>query len=786
MSPGDRSGMDLRLLLPAASAWTAVLATRGALPQWLLAAAGSAAGLAVVVLCLGHRKPIARVAALVLAATSLTLSAAGWAGLREDVGPLRELAQERAWVSLTGRLIQDPVTARTGLPGSDEPLMLARVSVHEVTGRGQRSVSGAVVLVLGDSRISQLRWRDEISLSGRLQSADRQDDVTAVLSGTRSVRLLQRAGWPLGGVAVVREALREATAVLPPDPAGLVPALVIGDTSAVPESLDSDMRDTGLTHLTAVSGANVTIVLMAIGWACGLLGVRRRARLPICLLGVMMFVLLCRPEPSVVRAATMGVVGLLAVHGGRSRSATAALGAAVVILLTVDPNLAASYGFALSVLATLGLVLFARDWGERIAARLPARLSFLGEAVAVPLAAQAACLPVLVLLQGEISLIGVPANMVAAVFVAPATLGALATVLVAPLSLDLGHLLAWTAGLPAWGIAGTARVGARVPGGTLAWPDGVPGAMAALLALVAAGVLGPWLIERRLRLLGAAVAVAVLTGAAVWPLPRPGWPPPGWVFVSCDVGQGDAGVLKTGTGRAILVDAGPDPDAVDRCLRDLGIGTLDLVVLTHLHADHVDGLAGALRGRTVGPILYPQVPQDAASGGGERQGGQALAEAVRRHPAGMRIVQAGQRISWASGSATVLWPQRVLAAGSVQNNASVVLDVRVAGISLILLGDVEAEGQAAVRRTLTTGDPRRTVVKVAHHGSGNHDPELLRRLAAPIGLISLGENSYGHPAPRLLRSLALSGTRVWRTDQAGDLAVVLKPSGSVVVAGSGR
>ena len=164
----------------------------------------------------------------------------------------------------------------------------------------------------------------------------------------------------------------------PPDAAGLVPALVIGDTSATPVDLSEAMTVTGMSHLSAVSGSNVAIVLAAAFGAAGLAGVRRRWRPVLAVVVLAGFVVLARPEPSVVRAAVMGVVGLVGLSASRRRAGVPALATSIVVLLCWDPWLARAYGFALSVLATLGLRILACPWGERLGRLLPGRLARAG------------------------------------------------------------------------------------------------------------------------------------------------------------------------------------------------------------------------------------------------------------------------------------------------------------------------------------------------------------------------------------------------------------------------
>jgi competence protein ComEC len=258
------------------------------------------------------------------------------------------------------------------------------------------------------------------------------------------------------------------------------------------------------------------------------------------------------------------------------------------------------------------------------------------------------------------------------------------------------------------------------------------------------------------------------------PLPTPGWPPRGWVLVACDIGQGDGLVLNAGPGAGVVVDAGPDPDLMDGCLRRLGVRRVPLVVLTHFHADHVDGLAGVLRGRPVGAI---EVTSLAEPLGGVREV-EGLATA-RRVP--VRVAVPGERVSLGP----LHW--RVLASGatpvasdSPPNDASIVMLVETRGLRLLLMGDEETGSQA--RLADSTAGLRVDVLKVAHHGSAKQDPDLVRALHPRLAVVSVGlHNDYGHPAPSTLRLVRSTGALLRRTDTDGDIAVTVGGDGTMHV-----
>ena len=286
----------------------------------------------------------------------------------------------------------------------------------------------------------------------------------------------------------------------------------------------------------------------------------------------------------------------------------------------------------------------------------------------------------------------------------------------------------------------------------------------------------PWLCAGLVLLL----LVAVLRPA---PLTRftTGWPPPGWRLAVCDVGQGDALALRLGDGSAVVIDTGPEPDLVDHCLRALDVRVIPLLVLTHFHADHVAGLPGVLAGRSVGAIETTSLDAPAEE-----------ASAVRRRAAAAHIplirAAAGEHRRLGDVDWRVLWPPPPPDGlpDDGPNDASVTLLVRTAGLTFLLLGDLEPPAQRdllARRPDLAPVD----VLKVAHHGSSYQDPELLRRVRPRLALVSVGrDNPYGHPAARTIGALRAEGATVLRTDTDGSIAVTAGERGALGAALAGR
>ncbi|MFF6977508.1 ComEC/Rec2 family competence protein [Streptomyces sp. NPDC008343] len=753
--------------------------------------------------------PRTSVAAVLLCVAAAAVTA-GLHGADLRRGPVPELAREYATVTAEVEVTSDPRLTRPRVRGDHmaPTSVLINADVRRVEDAdGTAVVTRAPVLMIvdagwrwgssgddeGASQSSGARrspWLNllpstRLRVTARLAPALTDGDRVAAVLRVRDPAVPEAVGEPSGAQRLagrLRAGLREATDSLPADARALLPGLVVGDTSRITPELDEAFKETDLAHTLAVSGSNLTIILALLIGPPGLAQLAERRglapRLGIslrttALLGgalTLAFVVVCRPDPSVLRAAACGAVALLALATGRRRTLIPALATAVLLLVLYDPWLARSYGFLLSVLATGALLTLAPRWSAALRRRgVPPRPA---EALAAAAAAQALCAPVVAVLSARVSLVAVPCNLLAEFAIAPATVLGFAALATAPLAMPVAKALAWCAGWPTGWIADVARTGAALPGAGVDWPGNWTGAALLALATVVALLAGRRLL-RHPWWCGVCGALLLLVVVQPPPLTRvvTGWPPPGWRFAMCDVGQGDATVLAAGEGTGVVVDAGPDPTLVDRCLRTLGITRIPLVVLTHFHADHVAGLPGVLRGRAVGAI---------ETTGHEEPVDQV--EFVRREAATRRIpvtrAAAGEERRTGDLSWQVVWPPPAhpalpAMAPEGPNDASVTLLVRSAGLRLLLLGDLEPPAQRALLRSpagaLLGGVD---VLKVAHHGSAYQDPELIRRAAPRLALISCGEdNPYGHPAPSTLAALRTQGAVVLRTDADGALAV---------------
>jgi competence protein ComEC len=236
-------------------------------------------------------------------------------------------------------------------------------------------------------------------------------------------------------------------------------------------------------------------------------------------------------------------------------------------------------------------------------------------------------------------------------------------------------------------------------------------------------------------------------------------------MVLCDVGQGDAAVIRAGPRAGVVVDAGPDPVLMRRCLDSLRIERVPLLVLSHYHADHVDGVPGVLAGRHVDHAIVSPLAEPEHN---------AAQVAHWLDAAGVQVHEAHTGDTWTVGDAAfeVLWPSRIIRSSSESdpNNASVVVAAELHDVTMLLAGDVEPLAQRALLREKP--DLNAQVLKVPHHGSARQDERFLAEVGADLALIGVGENSHGHPSASVLDVLDRAGIQVHRTDQDGTVAVV--------------
>jgi competence protein ComEC len=580
-----------------------------------------------------------------------------------------------------------------------------------------------------------------IKVSGRFIET-KEKRVAGTLIASSELEVLKPASAFSKFLSGIRADFRKRASDLGGDAGALIPGMILGDTSLQSELFTSQMRRAGLSHLTAVSGANFAIVSALVFYLFRGVVPKIIPRLILTSIFLVVFLLLVRPSPSVLRAGVMAAVVLLSKASGNARNSVAALATAIAVLLLLDPFQAVDPGFVLSVLATSGLIFIAPRLTEKLKQYLP---EWLAEIIAIPCAATITCTPYIIFLSGEVSILSVLFNVLVAPFVAPITILGFIAVLALPIPFLSEFLLLIAKGFSQW-IVFISGLTHHVP----SWGI-TPLLMIILIILVS--------ITLQRRSLSNFV-VLVLALLAINSAPRIAFPGNDWKVLQCDVGQGDALLINLGGGSAILFDAGPDPNLLRRCLSVAKIDSLPLVIISHGHADHYFGMKEISSWIDVGTIW---------------SNGSAFVKEMTEDQA--ITVEQGVRAHIGEVKLEVLWPNPVLrdfasvdGDGSSENNRSLVLLVTMNGVRILVTGDIEPEVQRLISEKYDLSDI--DILKVPHHGSRFQDLSFISEVSPELSFISVGAgNSYGHPNSELIEELIERGSQVARTDSDGPISV---------------
>ncbi|GHG39885.1 hypothetical protein GCM10012320_00910 [Sinomonas cellulolyticus] len=495
MAPGR--WRDLRLVPLGAAAWAGAAAGGVVAPDSRHAALAAVVGAAVAALmggaaCMVGLMRSSRARGVVaLCVCVLLAGAAGTAAALEHAvvereGPAGDLLEQGGTVIATVVITGDPTPQRSSRPFASASRYTAAGTLVCGKAEGRVFSASAAILVAGGSEAASLRAGTTVEVSGRVVPSARAGG-SALLSISSRPKVVA-TDPPRQFLAGVRESLRASAGWLSSDAAGLLPGMTVGDTAALPADLETAMRDVGLGHLTAVSGANFTLLFGAVLLALRLVRASRPASVLGCAAALLAFAAVVGPEPSVLRAAAMGAVGLLALLSGRAGRSCSAVSAAVLVLVLLEPALALSMGFLLSVAATLGIAVLGPPLTVVLAARLPA---WLAAAVAVPLSAQLTCGPLIVLVQPAFLSMSLAANLLSAPFVPVVTVAGTIALAVCTWCPPAAFLATAVGGAAAQAVASVARVLAQAPGATVPWPEGLAGAFA-MAGLSAVNAVALW------------------------------------------------------------------------------------------------------------------------------------------------------------------------------------------------------------------------------------------------------------------------------------------------------
>ena len=683
----------------------------------------------------------------------------------------KDLVENRATLTVRAEIVETS-RAVSGFQGQES--FRTRIKVIS-----EGNLQGRTGSLSGDESVGKLNAGQELLAVISIRPGFRADED---FSSNLKKILESRDSASVDPLGVMRSSFLESLSGVSSDSAALVAGLTIGDDSKLSPSALEDLKVVSLTHLSAVSGTNCAIVLAGAALLLNLLPIRRVIRLSLSFGVIFAYLGLVGPEPSVLRASVMVAAVLVGFMLGRRVPPLEALSLAVTILLVYEPSLSMDFGFALSALATWGLLVLAPKLVEVLARRMPLWLAVV---VSVSLSAQIACLPVLLMLQPTIPVYSIAANVLAEPLVAPITIIGLISCLVSPLLPAVASGLCLVASIPAALILFFAQRFANAPSASVNW---VSGSFGIILAIVLVLCIWMYLSSRRQalkRLAGALCAVIVLSlfaQSSSLALQKGDFYNKPYSIVNCDVGQGDALVIRS-QGRVAVIDVGKEDEPIDSCLTGLGIRKIDLLVLTHYDMDHVGGIAGAVRGREVTTALITSFDDD-------RPGADSAQELLLAKGVPTVEAEKGMQGSLGSYQWLVLAPSRGASDAEDSNDASTSMLWTNENVALFTLADSGERAQFRMgkdyRELIEAGfGSRMVIVKVAHHGSGDQAPEFYEAISADVALISVGvDNSYGHPTKRTLDLLAFTGTQVLRTDEHGAIGLQEGESGlEVSIAG---
>lgn len=806
--PSVRQPLDLRLLPAACAAWLAALLV-------LPASAGDALRLGVVALstaltmvlalCLLARTVTSRWwgvslhVVLALAVVGAVCLSAGAVHHRMDTTGWQDAVKDGVPVEATLRITED--SQPVGGPGTEDATQL-RVRAVVLSAalphaggapRSVRNVRADVVLITdaptpGESApvVAGQRYSGWITTSETTPG----DRATALVKPLSAQGLVEEPPdtWAQLSSAFnhMRSTAVDAASFAVGEGPALLPGVVLGDRSQQSQELTDAMNIAGLSHMSVVSGTHCALVMGALLGLVRILRAPRWAALICAVLGLVLYVMLVQPAPSVIRAAVMGAIGALAVFAGRGKASSALLCLCVVILLIYSPWFAVEPAFQLSVVATAGIVLIGARLKDALGQKIP---GWVAGPLSLAISAQIFVTPVLLPIADGVTLYSIPANIVAGPLLPLATVPGTFAALVAPVLPWLGIAVMWLAGWAAAGIAVIGYGSAALPQALAPWPGGWLGVLMVLAYCAAAIVVSVVIIRRRrprmIESAGFAAAAGMMVAVVV---PATGlWSgsvSEVWRYALCDVDQGDMVVVRTGERSAVILDTGEDPELAAECLHHLGVEEVDALLLSHEHSDHVSGTPGVAEAAEIHQVKYS---------GSEHWSAQDELEswdighipAVRAHKGDSAQYLEDYPVRW------TVWSASGVHANPNDNSMVVLVELwdaeTPAGavgsannpLRLLATGDLEEQITSILLRADALPE-HVDVLKISHHGAANGGTEILQHAQPSSALIGVGAgNSYGHPHSSIIEELNALDASVYRTDRHGTVVFSLTSTGEI-------
>jgi competence protein ComEC len=663
------------------------------------------------------------------------------------------------------------------------------------------------------------QYGETVAVTGKVKPNEK---YTFLLFEATEVKVLEQPN-PLDTVFNnLRLKFQENIGAVGIDGAEMIPAIAVGDDRLMEEEVDDASKVTGLTHILVVSGGHFVLIISILGILLGMLYLPRWTKVLFQIGAIFLLIQLVHNQDSIMRAATVCVIGITSVFFQRKSQSIAALSITVIGLVILFPNLAKSLGFLMSCTAMASIVIL----GPIISKKLENRIGkFCAELISIPLAAIVGVQPLLLLMNDFVPGYSLPANILVVPFVELVTVLGLLSCIFAFVPL-IGSALAFITAIPNFFIYRIIMIFYKLPFAKLPFIGGIIGSLFWIVLIVV-------------------VVLLVKFGANKFGISKPGASKPGtgkpganttgankfskrdnsrilltanrfleqvkeapkkskvvliislsvtlvlatiylgnffinppikinqnWLTAECDVGQGDMQVINLGNNDAVVIDTGVEDKDSKKCIQELGVKKIELLILTHFHNDHIGGLKGVVDLVTPSKVWV-------ANDVDEEEQSQSVFKLLDSR--GIEYEHAVEMSSTTIGAIGNVLKLTVLTAleltgDSTANDSSIGVYIDYRNTKMVFTGDLELLGQGEMLQNAEQLQIHNIdILKVAHHGSKTQNDELLQLLKPRVAMIGVGKkNSYGHPNKTTLGKLTGLGATIVRTDENGLCGVILE------------
>lgn len=558
--------------------------------------------------------------------------------------------------------------------------------------------------------------------------------------------------------------------LLPKEHIGILEGMIIGDTSYISEEVKNNFRDSGISHLLAVSGANVAYILILCKFAFEKIFGRNISN-GLTIIFIILFAILSGMSASVVRAAIMTIVIVLSEFLIQKPNTYTSISFSALLILLYNPIIIYDIGFLLSFSGTLGIIIF----NKRIHAFLESKIKVNKEKVfgkivavfietlSVTFSAQIVVTPITLYFFNTFSCISILANLIIVPATGSVTIVGIIMYVVSLVYMPLAKVISYFIYSIISFVIFSASLFAHTPGSSILLPT--PSIFVIILYYVIIYNL-LFIKNRKVYILSFLIVIALIILNII---------PRKYINVNMiDVGQGDAIYIETPNRKNILIDSGgtegSDYDIGENVLvpyiLDKGRNSVDYAFLSHMHEDHIEGICTVIQKLKLKNLII-----------GKQEGDSELysevIDAANEHKVNVIIVEQGDKIEIDGITFDVVFAEKK---NENVNNMSLILKLVYGDVSMLFTGDAEKELEEKI-------NVKTNILKVAHHGSKTSSTEeFLRKNMPQVALISVGENnSYGHPNKEVLERLRKMNTQIYRTDLNGEIYMKLYKNGKIQI-----